>query len=323
MQRSLLAALSLLASATIAPAAETLVTTFSSGNIGNWTYGPPPIITTTGGNPGAFLRTSVDTFAPQVRTQGTSVFTGDYRQTQVESLGVDVIVQSTQFAASRPLSIILSSGACQVAFTGAALVPQPGQGWASFEFAIPSQSTTLPAGWISLSPCSTPDADWNTVMQNVTEVRFFYGDPTFFFIFDIWNTGIDNPRISRTSPWTDLGNAKPGSNGLPLLLGTGTLLPGTPVGIDLTNAAPSATAFLFVSPTAANLPLLGGTLVPDPAPPGFATALITSPAGAIAINTTFPAGVPSGVSLYLQYWIADAGATLGAAASNAIRGVVP
>jgi hypothetical protein len=33
--------------------------------------------------------------------------------------------------------------------------------------------------------------------------------------------------------------------------------------------------------------------------------------------------VPSGFSLYLQYWIEDPGAIFGFAGSNAVRGTVP
>jgi hypothetical protein len=34
------------------------------------------------------------------------------------------------------------------------------------------------------------------VIQNVSRVQFFYGDPTFFFIFQQWEVGADNIRIA-------------------------------------------------------------------------------------------------------------------------------
>ena len=62
--------------------------------------------------------------------------------------------------------------------------------------------TNLPASWGVLEGCPEldPDAAWNQVIQDVDQVTFFYGDPTFFFIFQAWSTGIDNPSITRALP---------------------------------------------------------------------------------------------------------------------------
>jgi hypothetical protein len=191
-------------------AGQTFSESFTGGsNAAGWTYGPPnQVIETSGGNPGAFLHEpAVDTFAPQPRSGDgvASMFTGDYRARRVLSVGVDLITFSTQFAASRNLTLMLGndngtpgdpSDDCFVYWIGAELVPQPGAGWKSFEFAVPSQSTVLPAGWSTSGTCAAPDAAWNHVITGVTNVRFFYGDPTFFYIFDIWNAGLDNPRIT-------------------------------------------------------------------------------------------------------------------------------
>ena len=68
----------------------------------------------------------------------------------------------------------------------------------SYSFDVPSQETSLPAGWATLAfgSSSPPEPDWNQVITNVVELRFFYGDPTMFFIFQGWNLGLDNPTIS-------------------------------------------------------------------------------------------------------------------------------
>jgi len=34
------------------------------------------------------------------------------------------------------------------------------------------------------------------VIQDVTRIQYFYGDPTLFFIFQQWMVGMDNPRIT-------------------------------------------------------------------------------------------------------------------------------
>ncbi len=125
-------------------------------------------------------------------------------------------------------------------------------------------------------------------------------------------------------PWTDLGFALGGVHGDPSLLGTGPLTAGTAMSAELTSARESAPAFLFVGFSALNLSgFYGGTLVPDFNPPGLLVVVVTDPTGELALGTTWPAGIPSGLQLFLQYWIDDPAAPFGFAASNAVRGLVP
>src|SRR5262249_50062334 len=154
-----------------------------------------------------------------------SPFSGDYRAQKIVSLGTDLITNSTQFQNQRPLSLILSNGDCKIYFVGAKLVPQPGQGWRPFDFALDSQSMTMPSGWAILDgSCTDNDAAWNAVITNVKQITFFYGDPTFLFFDDIWNIGADNVRI-YSDPFIDLGGGLAGAAGLPKLAGSGTLAP--------------------------------------------------------------------------------------------------
>jgi len=195
--------------------AQTTIEGFTGGsNQGAWTFGAGDQIVATGGNPGPYLRTTVlDTFAPQPRTGAgvSSVFTGDWRARDVTSTGIDLVTISTQFNFQREVTLILDQDAgtpgdpsddSSVYFISPGFVPQPGAGWASFDVAISADSATMPAGWQVLQGAGTQDQVWNAVITNVSRVRWFYGDPTFFFIFDIWQIGIDNTRIT-----TDLGTA--------------------------------------------------------------------------------------------------------------------
>jgi hypothetical protein len=191
--------------------ADTFTETFDNGsNVGGWHYsGPGETIETSGGNPGAYLHSpSLDTFAPQPRTSGPdSVFTGDFQGRNVSVIGIDLITIAVDFsAAGRPLTLMLISDAGTPAdpnddwaayLIGPQDVPVPGEGWKSFSFPVPSQSPTLPAGWqtIALGP-SSPPPDWNDLITDVDEVRFFYGDPTNFFIFQMWDVGLDNVTIT-------------------------------------------------------------------------------------------------------------------------------
>jgi hypothetical protein len=43
---------------------------------------------------------------------------------------------------------------------------------------------------------ASPEPDWDALMGNVSTVSYFYGDPTSFFIFQMWQLGLDNPRIT-------------------------------------------------------------------------------------------------------------------------------
>ncbi len=151
-------------------------------------------------------------------------------------------------------------------------------------------------------------------------------------------TGVDGDQLDNSaqwagaayvfdvtpSSWTDLGFALAGTNGDPALLGTGLLIEGAEPVIALSGAAGNAPAFLVVGfAPLYHAPFRGGTLVPDASPPGFIVSLVTNGAGAVSLSTQWPAGVPSGLELYLQYWILDPGGPLGYAASNAILGIAP
>ena len=205
------ATLGLVLALAAAPAvAADFTETFDGGsNVGGWTFGTGnEVIEGSGGNPGAYLHdTFVDTFAPQPRTSQPSLFTGDLRQLGVTSIGIDLITFSVDFSAEgRPLTLMLISDQGTPAdpdddwaayLMGPTNVPLPGEGWISYSFDVPSQETSLPAGWATLGfgPSSPPEPDWNQVITDVAEVRLFYGDPTMFFIFQGWNLGLDNPTI--------------------------------------------------------------------------------------------------------------------------------
>lgn len=194
--------------------AQNYVETFDAGtNLGGWGYSSAfNVIESSGGNPGAYMHNSLtDTFAPQVFTSpGSNPFHGDWRAMGIDSFGVDLITHSTQFPFQREVTLILTNGTCSVFYLGTGLVPQPGTGWDSFDFNIDSASTSMPAGWAPLGQCIDPVALWNSVITDVTEVRIFYGHPEFFFIFDQWDVGMDNARISG------------GPTGTPLCFGDGT-----------------------------------------------------------------------------------------------------
>lgn len=192
----------------------TFTETFGNqGNEGQWSWnGGFPLALPKGGNRGWFLQTRFnDTYAPQAATALgiDSEFTGDYRATRVVSVGADFETLRVDITADeRPLSVLLISDPgtpddpsddCTAYFVGSKLAPTPADGWQSYAFDVPADATALPAGWGILEGCpeATPDAAWNRTIQDVDRLEFFYGDPTFFFIFQNFDTGLDNPTISR------------------------------------------------------------------------------------------------------------------------------
>jgi hypothetical protein len=127
--------------------------------------------------------------------------------------------------------------------------------------------------------------------------------------------------VPTPTPWTDLGFALPGAAGPPLLVGTGELTPASAGALALSNAAPSAFSSLFIALVSTPAPFKCGTLVPLPVV--LQLPLFTNGSGAIPLDwASWPSGL-SGLSLYFQFAIQDAGAVCGVALSNAVRGEVP
>lgn len=191
---------------------------FSHGNEGGWSFFGAPghpleVVESAGGNPGPFLHTicagasCLDTFAPQLRTQlgAPSLFSGNWRARGVDALSVDIAIFHVDFSsAGRPLSVLLRSDPgtpgtfaddVVVYLVGPRNVPGPNGAWRRYGFPVPTASTGLPAGWVVQQGSGNPDADWNQVVTDVDQVTFFFGDPSFFFIFQQWEVGADSIRI--------------------------------------------------------------------------------------------------------------------------------
>jgi len=141
------------------------------------------------------------------------------------------------------------------------------------------------------------------------------------------NTVVDMVTVVLTpvgDPWTDLGFALAGTAGDPVLSPEGTLAAGDPVSLSLTNALRDAPAFLTFGLERLDLPFKGGVLVPAFSPPaGVLLAATTDAAGSLVVGAPWPAGFPSGQSVFAQVWIADDAGPAGFAASNAVEGIVP
>jgi hypothetical protein len=139
---------------------------------------------------------------------------------------------------------------------------------------------------------------------------------------DLFVSVITADKVLRiTKPWTNLGFALAGSAGLPVLTGTGALAGGDPVSLDLASARPSAPVALILGFSQLGAPFKSGTLVPTN--DLLIAGLLTSPAGTLSLPSTWPAGLPSGLSFFFQEWITDPAGPQGFAASNGLRATTP
>ena len=141
-------------------------------------------------------------------------------------------------------------------------MPQPGTDWRAFDLAVDAQSATLPTGWYHLGDFA-PDAAWNKVIQDVTRVELFYGNPTFSYIFDVWDVGMDNVRITLSPDPQSYCKPKVNSLGCtPQMTFSGIPSATSPRPFDLgaVNLINNKNLLLFYGFAPAGKPFQGGTL---------------------------------------------------------------
>ncbi|MGQ0553274.1 MAG: integrin alpha [Planctomycetota bacterium] len=137
------------------------------------------------------------------------------------------------------------------------------------------------------------------------------------------NGGADRGRVHllriSEGPFTDLGNGLLGSNGMPELTGTGTLVAGTAMSINLVSAKQSASAALVVGISNLYANFKGGVMVGDPLI--IFSGLTTTPSGTATLGTpSFPSGL-SLFTMYFQYWITESPGVF--SASNGLAMTAP
>ncbi len=117
--------------------------------------------------------------------------------------------------------------------------------------------------------------------------------------------------------WVDLGFAKPGSTGTPLLTGSGALTAGSTATLEIDDGPSGASSWLVVGFGAISQPFRGGVLVPSPDVVIGPFALTSQ--GMATLAGPWPSGIPSGFATWWQCWSVDGGVFGGFAASNAIK----
>ena len=126
-----------------------------------------------------------------------------------------------------------------------------------------------------------------------------------------YDLGTPNAALaaSRNSPYpaggplADWGGSKRGVNGFPKQIVSGTLAPGSPFSVALDQGKASSVAFWVIGLDADFLPFKGGVLVPQL--DKVVGPLPLNAAGSLHLTLTWPAGLPPGQTIDMQWWIPD------------------
>jgi hypothetical protein len=156
----------------------------------------------------------------------------------------------------------------------------------------------------------------------VTSFPFRQPERVFFAPHDpctVWVPTFGNGIYRGASGFTDLGFGKPGTT-TPHLGACVELARGLPARYLVSDGVPQAGGLFVFAQQQAAVPLLGGTLVASPV---IATLFANlDHRGATTLTITPPGTSPIGWQLVAQYWLLDAGASFGVAATNGLRATV-
>ena len=288
-----------------------------------------------GGSTG--LRTVFNNFGITFRTSTNPAFVRDYTQLGSVTISVDTRVNSIDFSGvpvSRPWFLELRDYDLAMGgypwtsvwfkFTEISAAP----GYTTYSVTIDdTTSTTLPTGWegygdedpVTFEPILPAGVTFADVLAGVDEVAFSTLEPGFFFGFTDFDVVLDNITIDHppVDPWADLGGGTVGANGPDTLVGSGTLVPGTPVGLTLSGAPASGLTLGWVSFSSTPVPAVGGTLHTNPLNAQFFFG--TDAGGGLAINTTWPPTLPPGAQAWFQFVSQDLSVIHGLTLSNGLR----
>lgn len=185
-----------------------------------------------------------------------------------------------------------------------------------------SLSTPQVAGVVACLLGGNADASVASVRERLMDTADYFGEPKPDPL-GVYGWGIVDADAAAliAGSWSDLGGGVAGTAGLPALVGSGALVGDEPVTLALTDGPAFGGGFLVIGLTALGAPFKGGTLVPDP-------DVVVGPVpldgdGDVTLAFPWVPGLPSGVTTFYQVWTPDAGALVGFAGSNGVRGSTP
>jgi|GEM_PF-1202374 len=214
-----------------------------------FTFGIPAAdhIPQSGGNPGRWFRNSaLQTFAVRLYMPDVpgSPFVGDYAARGVREITVDAQTVSVGLGVQgRPFTLrfVRHNGeptnpeAHDYVYLPGPLVPQPGEGWRSYTFPIPSDyDGTMPEGWgggyYGDPENLPPGVTFGDVIRSVDEAELVWGHPAFFYLLQSFDVGVDNVRIAFDDPTPGPVTVSPDAGSVPA--GEGQVLTVTASGLS-------------------------------------------------------------------------------------------
>jgi len=127
--------------------------------------------------------------------------------------------------------------------------------------------------------------------------------------------------VRRLSPVTDMGGGTVGSAGAPRLDVAGSLAAGANTVISVEHAPPGAFMQSWISLSSTPLQVLGGTLYPVPQ---LSQILwVADGTGQLSVSLNWPSGFPSGLDLFMQFVVKDAGQTPSLLLTNGLKLTTP
>jgi len=126
---------------------------------------------------------------------------------------------------------------------------------------------------------------------------------------------------TASAQWANLGSGLAGTDGVPTLAGTGALTVGSATSVVLAHAKPGSPAAFVIGLSSIDAAFKQGVLVPFP--DLLVSIPAVAPSGSIALAFPWPAGLPSGLSVYWQCLVSDPAAPAGVAMSGALKSTTP
>ncbi len=125
----------------------------------------------------------------------------------------------------------------------------------------------------------------------------------------------------KPTAWTNLHGGVAGLRGVPVLTPKGSLQAGETLSLGLEHAAPFATMLAWLSFSSLPTAYFGGTI--HAFPPNSQFLRFTDGEGTWSQSLVWPAGLPSGVDLWLQFLAQDLSTVHGITLSNAVTAATP
>lgn len=126
--------------------------------------------------------------------------------------------------------------------------------------------------------------------------------------------------LVHVGDWEGLGQGLAGGEGVPVLDAAGAFVGSSTIELVVSGAEGSAPGAHVLGLSTVELPLFGGTLVPEPL---VLLGFVTDSNGGTFASVATPLAVPPGLELFAQSWILDAGGVLGWSATNAVGTSAP